>query len=278
MLEAVTQDLPGNASENEEVMNQQEEDIRLIERYLDHAMSEQERAEFQDRMKTDAGLTQMIAEMELLVEGIRYAARQELLAELKEIESSIEVEDATRVDEVPVRPLFGKVWYAAAAIALLVIAGLAYDLLQVEQESHLAMADRFIEQHFPSDYGVTRSLTEAEPNTPSTAFSLYEGGNYAAAAELFLQILEKEEKPELLFYGANSLLKAGDYSEAIALYKKVEEKYPSYQYSCESSFLIACAEIKRANEGIALEQLDKVLSCEDSTLTDNAQALKKSLQ
>ena len=258
-------------------MNQQEEDIKLIERYLDHTMSEQERAEFQARMKTDAELTYMIAEMEFLVEGIRYKARQELISDLKELDATIESESAQQ-KEAPVRPLFSKVWYAAAAIALLIAVGLSTMLFEPQAEGHVAMADRFIEQHFPSEYGVTRSTTGQEPGTINSAFTLYEGGNYTAAAELFLKILENDEKPELLFYAANSLLKISDYDGAIALYKKVEEKYPNYDYSCESSFLIACAEIKQDNAPRALEQLDRVLTCEDSTLTDNARALKESLQ
>ena len=259
-------------------MNTQEEDIRLIERFLDQAMSEQEQKEFQERLKSDAKLTQMIAEMEFLVEGIRYTARQELLRDLQELDTAIEAEEA-RKQGASVRTLYGKVWWAAAAVALLVVAGLTFNLLQSTEEDHLAMADRFIEQHFPSDYEVVRSggdVTGLE--APNKAFSLYEAGDYAAAADLFLQLLENQESAELLFYAANSLLKNEETDRAISLYQRVESDYPTYQYSCESSFLIAVAHVKQKNNSLAIRQLDRVLNCGDSTLTDNAKALKKSLR
>lgn len=260
-------------------MNKQEEDIKLIERFLDQSMSETEREAFAERLKSDEGLKILITEMEVLVEGIRYSARQELLQDLKSLEARISQEEHVPQKETKVIALGSRrTWMAIAAVmALLLVSTFAWQLLQVESSNHVAIADQYIEQHFPSDYSVTRSGAEVETSTPNMAFTLYENGSYRAAAGMFLEILDKEEKADLLFFGANSLLKSGEYQKAINLFETVVQNYPEYEFSCESSFLASCALIKLDKIQEAEQQLNKVTNCEDATIAQNAEKLIEAL-
>ena len=253
--------------------------MMLIERYLDDTMTAAERAGFEERLTQDEDLRDTIKDLEFLVEGIRYSARNELLMQLQELESLIATEVSEEEKETKVVPMYSRTWMSvAAAIALVLVSVLAYQIWPDAGSNEVAMADRYIQQHFPSEYSATRSAAEEDVPTPNKAYYLYEGGNYAAAASLFLQILEKEENPDMLFYAANSLLKVGDYQQSIDLFEELKSKFPKYEYSCEASFMQALGAIKLQRKQEAIIQLEQVAVCDDSTIANNARALIDALQ
>lgn len=262
------------------MMNKQEEDMMLVERYLDNTMTATEREAFETRLGQDKDLKETIKDIEFLVEGIRYSARKELLTQLQELESQIaaEVQEDEQA-ETKVVPLYQRSWMSvAAALALILVSTIAYQLWPAGGKGDMAMTDRYIQQHFPSEYSTTRSAAESDVATPNKAYYLYEGGNYAAAASLFLQILEKDENPDMLFYAGNSLLKVGEYQKAVDLFEQVNTRYPQYEYSCEASFMQALGAIKLKNKQDAIVKLEQVTVCDDSTIANNAKALIEELQ
>jgi len=113
-------------------MINEENKEEIIERYLENKLTGEELKEFEEKMATDAAFRREVALQKKIVRNVHTVGREQLRAQLKDIHKEMMADQDTK-EETKVVPLWQRktVQYAiAAAIALLMVAGVVFVLLQ----------------------------------------------------------------------------------------------------------------------------------------------------
>lgn len=112
-------------------MNNLEENIDLIERYLDNRLSAEELTEFEQRKIDDKKFNELVTEMNTLVQGIRFSEREKLRKELADLEAGlpeVETEVEAKTEKSKVIFLKRRVFQMAVAASIVIAFGLFYVL------------------------------------------------------------------------------------------------------------------------------------------------------
>ncbi|MEO5978921.1 MAG: hypothetical protein ABIS36_05720 [Chryseolinea sp.] len=184
-------------------MNQSEEDITLVERYFDEALSERERMNFAARLAVDESFKSLVENEKILINSIRHHGLREDLEFLKNIEKGL---DDPKV--IPMRS--SRSWYyvAAASLAAILMIGLFF---RPHSSAQKLFAENF--QPYPNVFEPTVRGT-SEPTKRSEAFQAYEQGDYSKAVMLFNQLLQEKEEAGILLLNGNANLMLGNVEEA----------------------------------------------------------------
>lgn len=184
-------------------MNQSSNDIELIERYFDNALTDQENDHLKSRMKTDQELKRLFEQEKLLISTIRYQAAQKDLQFLKQIEKNLNKP----------KPLhFIRHWHyyaAAACVTLLIIAGLIFPLKDASPEK--LYADYF--KPYPNVFEPAVRGADVF-NQRKEAFLAYENADYKRAVQLFTLLQKENSDPGILLLLGNANLMLGNTSGA----------------------------------------------------------------
>lgn len=181
-----------------------EGDIDLLERYFDNELSASETQTVQDRLESDKEFRDMFDQEKALIKSIRASGLRRDLLHLKEVEQRIHTHGAGGQDG-RIRP-----WYyaAAAAVALLVVAG----VWQIRPQE---TPEQLFQAYFVPVTNVFETTRRgAESSGRPIAYQYYDAQNYRMAADMFGQLLEDNQKPELLLLSANANLAIGNTSVA----------------------------------------------------------------
>lgn len=190
-------------------------DIELIERYFDNELSEQERTQLNDRLKTDFELKKLFDREKLLVNTIRFDAAHKNLLFLKQLEKSSFDDRTTH---------FKKYWYyyaAAACITVFVVAGVFFSPLVNETPAEL-YADYF--EPYPNVFAPTLRSEEII-RTRTEAFQAYDQGDYKRASELFTGLIKENKEPGMLLLLGNANLVLGKTDEALINFQDLLNNY-----------------------------------------------------
>src|SRR6185369_9266575 len=112
-------------------------DIQLIEKFLEGRMSDDEKREFENKLKLDQSLSAMMTDMNLLVEGIKMSASQsskeeksdrlKFFNEINEIEkNAFEIS----ANDVKIIPMYRRPWALAAAASIVLLITLTFYFLR----------------------------------------------------------------------------------------------------------------------------------------------------
>jgi tetratricopeptide (TPR) repeat protein len=195
-------------------MKKENDNIELIEKYLEGKISGKDKSGFESKLRSDTGFNTLFNDVRQMIQGVRYAAQNDLLNKLKETERSlpaVKIERRTKIFAP------GKVKYAfavAATVALLV-SSIYIVFISRDQVRH---EDYFTEYYTPYPniiHPVQRAeitgMTEEE-----LAYYYYEKEEYDKALELFNMLrTEKGDSENTLFYLANIYMAMGNYDKAI---------------------------------------------------------------
>jgi tetratricopeptide (TPR) repeat protein len=178
------------------------QDIELIERYFDNALSTEEVNDLRGRMKHDFELQKLFDREKLLINTIRADAASRDLEYLKSLEASLS--DSARRDK-------RRVWYYYAAAACAAVLALALWMTSGDREPQQLYASYF--QPHPNIFEpVLRGTSDG--SIRSQAFQAYEQGDYQRAASLFNEITKRNNEPGTLMLLGNANLMIGNTAEA----------------------------------------------------------------
>ncbi|MEM7037241.1 MAG: hypothetical protein AAF570_09700 [Bacteroidota bacterium] len=270
-------------------MNEQET-YELIESFLDGMLDDQQTAEVEARIASDAEFRQEVDLHRELRNAIGDGEAMHLSnalaavdAELfeqgggleeSEVENESEVEESASPEpEAPVRPLWAQRYAIAASLLLLVLVG-GFFLLNLGGPDGEALYDT----HF-SPY-TTKGLIRGEDSLLKAnyldAFAAYDAKNFDAAYENFQGILRQDSSQKMAaFYLSMSAMAKGEYGAAIS-YLDGLAKTSGHDYVSQSRWYLALAHLHEQHIDDARELLE-TLSKGKGAYAKKAQALLEDL-
>ena len=172
-------------------MNTNTNDIDLIERFFDSALTDQETTILNDRLKNEPELKKLFDQESLLIKAIRFESAKNNLQYLRELEESINRRGKT-----------SWYYYAAAASVALVVA--AWFLIPMMNQSPGELYTAYFEP-YPNTFQPTLR-GDAPTDRRSEAFRAYDQENYQMAATLFNELLKEDKDPGMLLLLGNANL------------------------------------------------------------------------
>ncbi|MEA3443135.1 MAG: hypothetical protein U9R19_00260 [Bacteroidota bacterium] len=197
--------------------------IELVEAYLNGELGGQDREQFEQVLKQDKELSQLVESASNSIDAIKMTGHHQLKKKLQEIHNEIIHNTKTLF-----LPSFLK--YAAIFVAVVSVSILAwYSFSESNNYSNL-YSDNF--------KAYTNLLTVKGGNGSETQQALvnnamyqYDLKNYEKANESFEELLSyKQNNDTILFYYGISQLGAGEYNKAIVLFNRLLEQKESLFY------------------------------------------------
>jgi len=271
-------------------MKSEDIDFELIEKYLDDGLTKTERGAFLERLDQDADLRKVLLDMEMLVGGIKYAGRNQMLAHFNELESNLpkidfsvagNKKDKTKVismNKVGSQKILSWSYLSIAASIILVAISAVFVVGNnwFTQPEYLSYTKQQVERHYPylSPNDVRGSVQEL--NERELAFSAYNARNYSEAIVMFDKLLETEKDAELLFYSAQANLSAGNFERAVRLYDELLVDPSNFER--RAIWFKALALVELSETVSAKSTLKKLLTDDNDQLERNARELLDMLQ
>ena len=223
---------------------------QLLQQYFANQLTEEQEGLFNELLLSDAEFKAQFDFESDLKRVIKEHEHQQLKAKLVGFEKGFAKEAETR------RPKGGfKNWSIAASIALLIGLGwVGYNSLTGTDYEDL-YNDNF--QTYPNTvYNLTRGDTNE--SLERDAFAAYEAGDFQRALDNFDKIPAIDQKSYFDFYKAQSLLKLGDTSSAVALLKKIVGS--GAEFEAEAQWYLALSYLKAKDEKNAKSALQRLIS------------------
>jgi len=153
-----------------------EDDIVLIENFLDGKLSPDERTRLELRLREDAVFERQVREFAELKKGIENVGRRELLSELQSWEK--------KEEPVKSRQVFLSNTKIAIGIAALLLVGLSSYFLWPAQ-SHDELFQRYFEPYPNIIMPQVRGADSSDSTMIAKAFAAYDRGQWEAALDYF---------------------------------------------------------------------------------------------
>ncbi|MGI9552413.1 MAG: tetratricopeptide repeat protein [Aurantibacter sp.] len=234
-------------------MNIEEQNIVLIEKYLEGNLGASEREAFEKRLEDDPEFGQSVVQMENMVSGIKHAGRKDIAKKLADLEATlpeVELEETSNVIEL--KQSRYRYWGAiAAGLALVLISSLFllnYNSGQTEQ-------DLFTAYYEPYSGDLSRSGEEDLFDKTKKAEYAYALGQYAVAIPLFEEVISQEPTSKLRFYLGNAYLSTGEGSKAAQQFEAVLRDI-DYPLQDQAQWYLALSYLKAGNVDMARTNLE----------------------
>ncbi len=184
-------------------------DLKILDEYFSGSLDEDQRDQFENRLKNDVEFKKLYEEYRELHRGIEYSNLKEAKEKLQAIESSLPEIDLDDTHSKEGRSLDLKrsyVWKMAAAV--LVIAVSSVLVINYQQSQPEALYAKYFEP-YPNEYVHAKRGDESTDVQLLQAFQAYDRGEYDAAIADFKVLLEEDnENLMVLFYLGNAQLAA----------------------------------------------------------------------
>jgi tetratricopeptide (TPR) repeat protein len=225
-----------------------QEDLDIVDRYLEGNLSERERTAFEERLLQDEMLRQEVSEIKLIRGGIIRLARATSLKKLQDLEGTLPPVKTNKTIH------WTNIWLqVAAGISLLAVC--AYLLWPRTQEPTQIFAEHF--EPYPNIIMPTvRGVVENDSTVKAQAFRAYDQQDYVLAIQLFEKLSVQDEA--VLLYLGNSYLASGQPEKALLLFEKVLNNYEVFDEQAE--WYVAVTYLKLEEREKAREALQKVVA------------------
>lgn len=187
------------------------EELEIIENYLADKLSAEDLQQFEERLSSDGEWKQKLAEVRLLITGIREAALSERMSDYHQ-----SAED----DLLPLKQVrsvqWSKIWMVAASIVLIVTTTLLF--------LRPSAGEKLFTDYFNPDPGLatTMSNSAGAEYTFMKGMVDYKTGNYKAALGNWKPLLTAKPAGDTLNYFIGcALLADGNASESLPYFKAV---------------------------------------------------------
>jgi len=192
----------------------EEQDIELIELYIQHKLEKPAQESVETRLKTDVAFAQLFRDIKILMEGVTAASREELTNELKTFETELSGAENGKTISFP-----KQYWPIAIAASIAFVAALIFWL---KEENQPAKNLLFSEYYKPYPNVIMLSQRgENEEADKVSGFQKYDQGEYAAAANQFEKLDTKDFS--IFFYLGSCYLATKEIDKAILNFGKCLE-------------------------------------------------------
>jgi len=233
---------------------------KLLEKYIQNRLSQEERAEFDTLLSNDVAFKK---EVDLHI-NLKKVAQHEDDADFRNLIADFETVKPQQSSN------YTK-WLAAASIILLL--GLSYFFNLNNTTSSNELFNNYFEPYRNVIQPIERSTTQQ--NEKTMAFMAYEKGDYAKAVQLFTNLYNTTKEPYYLFYKANALLKLEKADEALPLLQ--EHLKTKDTLTDKTHWYMALAYLKLKDKENAKKLLQKVIT-EGKYKTKEAEKLLKEFE
>lgn len=231
---------------------------KLIEKYIQNRLSEEENAKFDTLISNDVDFKK---EVDLHI-NLKKVAQHEDDADFRNL--------ITNFDTVkPQQRSNYTRWLAVAGIAL--VLGLSYILTLNNTTSNEELFSNYFEPYRNVIQPIERGRSQQDQKT--LAFTAYEKGDYKKAVDLFSKLYDSTNESYCLFYKANALLKLEKANEAVPLL--LEHLKTKDTLTEKSRWYLALAYLKLNNKVEAKKTLKKVISEKNYKMKEANELLKK---
>ncbi len=217
------------------MIEEEENDIELIERYLNGSLSASELQSFKDRMAIDPSFSQKVEDFKDIIIGIRSHSESKFSDEVAEWEEELKNEKAGIQFN----------WKIAAVVLLVIGAGAAIVLMNGESPE-----DLFAKNFTPYEDVITVRGSES-------VMGAYNNKNYEEASrQMEMYLLAAPDNLNVRFYYAISLIASGKEEKGIESLNKVIEGNGMLKEQAE--WYRALGFLKLKNVDAAKEQLQNI--------------------
>ncbi len=235
--------------------------IELIEKYLEGRISKKDKKNFEDRLCSDSAFKSLVEDVRGLIEGIRYAAHNDLLNELKKTEKSL---SPVQTLHKPKTVGFRRFKYAVAVAATIVLL-LGSIFTIIISRSQTGKEDYFMKYYtpYPNIIHPVQRAEEEQMTKEELAYYYYESEQYNKALELFLELQEETGDSESTrFYLANIYMAMGNYDDAIENFTILLND--SVLFENQTRWYLGLCYLEDGNLKAAEEQLERITETENS--------------
>ena len=189
-----------------------------VQKYLDDQLSESEKREVEERMKTDEAFAEEVASYKTLIGGLEALGVESFQNNLNQWE--LKHKKSSARGTAPKRIIPFAQYYGMAAILLLLLVPLAYYMFFTSES--LAPAELYAEYYVPYE----EVILERESGPVSKldeGMALYGQGRYEEAAQM-LEAYAKEmpDDTSLILYMGIINMEREDYTEALEYFSRAE--------------------------------------------------------
>lgn len=189
--------------------------LETIENYVNGQLSEQERTQFDERLRTDPAIANELAFYVLSKQVAHQQAREQRMAELNELR-----QQNPRIGQRSV----GTWTVYAVAASLVLLLGLGWYFFRPATEPTLAtnqLVDEYVTTHFmelPTTMG-------SETDSLKLGIDLFNKGKLDQATGVFQDVLtRKPDTDSALKYGGIASLRQGNYDKAIEQFQALSQR------------------------------------------------------
>ncbi|MDH5397833.1 MAG: tetratricopeptide repeat protein [Cyclobacteriaceae bacterium] len=248
-------------------MENQEKDIALIENYLAGKLTGEEANAFRQRLEEDGAFRALFEETKLLISGIQYSARKELLQGLRDLEATLpEVEVTKGFTLAPT-------WYYGIAAAVLMLVASVFLIPRFIKDSPEALYTAWYAPYPNIIAPITRGSEEED--APSAGYRQYDLENYDAAIDAFKTTLDQGDDEYVLFYLAVACMSADRHDEAVIYFEQYLQQYTTLTNQAMWYQAMAYMKLKQVEKALPL--LEKLVAG-GSTYGEKAEKLIDQLE
>ncbi|MDW3210928.1 MAG: hypothetical protein R8N23_13720 [Reichenbachiella sp.] len=209
-----------------------DQDIELIEKYLDNSLSHEERTQLEKRIEQSDEFERQIKYAELAISDIKSEQEKRVKKELLEIfeDSKKGIEEKTKLRKFSL---------LAAVISLILCS-----IFVLDRDSGNIHQTLFMEYYdeYPAR-PIFRDLNQKDKL--SKAIQAYERGQYQGALPFLLEQFSRESDHNLAIYIGNCFLAQDDMDEAIKFFKLAEQS-PQADIRANAKWYLALSYLKSA--------------------------------
>ncbi|MEM1323573.1 MAG: hypothetical protein AAGG75_25145 [Bacteroidota bacterium] len=274
-------------------MSEELKDIALAEAYLNGELSEAQRQAVDTRRASDPTFAQLLADMEIMLEGTREAFRGDIEAQLRELEQGLPPvqideaalllddlpEEATQPPQPPPAPQAnapkGKQgrgwWYLVVAVVLLLLL-----LWWLWPRGEAPSQEQLFAEYFEAPArvgGPTRGGDELA-ELRRVAGEAYDGKDFAAAARYYERLFVEYRDTQALFYLGVAQLGAGAPTAAVENLREFGQVSEDVRFEA-TEYYIALAYLRKGEWEQALFALEGL---EDPRANELRSAIQKEMK
>jgi hypothetical protein len=244
-------------------MQPDNEDLQLIEKFIDGELSADERKLFQQRMNDDAFAKQLHF-YRAVTDSVRIVPEQELKQKFKQ---RLEQQ---RAHETGTGESSGRNYYWAAAVLAIAIASTLFLIVQRPDSSEKLYLAYY--QPYPIS-GITRDGSEEKQDPAVTAYGSGDYGRAALLLEVKIAEATTSNAGELKLILGNCYLQLGQQNKAAQLFKQVMQGDDPL-LSADASWYFALAQIRMSDMANAKVTLQSLMASNSAYRRQAAQLLE----
>ncbi len=199
-------------------MNAHKSNHAIMEDYVMGKLSSQELSNFEQQLQNDPDLKQSLEDYKLLVAGIKYSGRHQLLNKLKAIEEEFS-EKSNKTKTVRLIPR--RFYYIAASLAIILVSLIL--IFRLPEPSSRQLAQAYFNPYPTTIGSSTRSINQNHSDLDE-AMNNFEAGNFDKSIEILKTLPIDKNEYIIQFYLANAYQAKSSFDEAEKIYIELQQR------------------------------------------------------